>query len=97
MAERSTSRYATVGEAAYGYSLHLDSQKTIRVAHNSVHNGKKRHIHIRHSVVKQLLKHDIISLEYVKSEKNIVSPHTKGLTTRVVLDTSRGMGVKPMN
>ena len=61
-------------------SLHYDSQAVIGVAHNSVCNGQKRHIHIRQSVVKQLLKHGVISLKYVRSEKNLVDPITKGLT-----------------
>ena len=33
-------------------SLHCDSQAAIGVAHNSVYNGKRRHIRIRHSAVK---------------------------------------------
>ena len=52
-------------------SLHCDSQAPIGVAHNSVYSGKKRHIRIRHSTVKQLLKHGVIFLEYIKSEKNV--------------------------
>ena len=37
-------------------SLHCDSQLAIEVAHNNVYNIKKRHIRIKHSVDKQLLK-----------------------------------------
>ena len=33
-------------------SLHCDSQSIIGIAKNSVYNGKRRHIRIRHSVVK---------------------------------------------
>ena len=77
-------------------SLHCDSQAAIEVVHNSVCNGKKRHIRIRHGTVKLLLKHGVISLEYVRSEKNLADPLTKGLPRRVVLETSRGMGLKPM-
>ena len=77
-------------------SLHYDSQVAIGVADNGVYHRKKRHIH-RHSTVKQLLKHGIISLEYVILEKNLADPLSKGLTRRVVLDTLRGMGLKPMN
>jgi len=77
-------------------SLHCDSQAAIAVALSSVYNGKRRHIHIRHSVVKQLLKHVIISLQYVRSEKNLADPLTKGLTRRLVLEMSKGMGLKLM-
>jgi len=77
-------------------SLHCDLQAAIGVAHNSVYNEKRRHIRVRHSAVKQLLKHGVISLQYVRSEKNLADPLTKGLTRRLVLETSRGMGLKPM-
>jgi len=36
-----------------------------------------------------------MSLEYVRSEKNLTDPLTKGLTKQVVLDTSKGMELKP--
>jgi len=44
-------------------SLRCDSQVAIAVAYNNLYNEKKRHIRIRHSAVKQLLKHNITSLE----------------------------------
>lgn len=78
-------------------SLHCDSQAAIGVAKNSIYNGKKRYIRIRHGVVKQLLKNGVISLDYVKSERNIADPLTKGLSRRVVLDMSRGMGLKALS
>jgi len=61
-------------------SPHCDSQTAIRVAYNSVYNVQKRQIHIRHSAVKQMLKHGVIYLEYVISERNLTDPLTKGLT-----------------
>jgi len=76
-------------------SLHCDSQAAIGVANNSAYNGKKRHIRVRHSVVRQLIKNGVISLEYVKSERNLADPFTKGLSRKIVLDSSRGMGLKP--
>jgi len=84
------------GKQVTQISLHCDSQATIRVVHNSVYNRKRRHIRIRHNVVKQLLKHGVISLQYVRSDKNLPDPLTKGLTRRVMLATSRGMGLKLM-
>jgi len=76
--------------------LHCDSQAAIGVGHNSVYNGKKRHICNRHGAVKQLLRHGVISLEYVRSKKNLADALTKGLPRRVVLELLRGMGLKPM-
>ena len=85
------------GKQSTPISVHCDSQAAIGVTHNSVYNTKKkRHIRIRHGMVKQLLKHSVISLEYVRSEKNLTDPLTKGLPRRIVLEMSRGMGLKPM-
>lgn len=79
------------GKQSTPISLHCDSQAAIGVAHNNVYNGK-RDICIRHGAVKQLLKHGVISLEYVRSEKNLADPLTKELPRRVVLESSRGWG-----
>ncbi|KAL4037745.1 hypothetical protein IC575_001345 [Cucumis melo] len=76
-------------------SIQCDSQAAICTAKNSVYNGKSRHIRLRHAVVKQLLKEGTISLEFVRSEKNLVDPLTKGLTRKMVLDSSVNMGLKP--
>ena len=65
------------GRQASQVSLHCDSQAAIGIAKNSVYNGKKRHIHIRHGAVKQLLKLSVISLDYVRSERNLADPMTK--------------------
>jgi len=75
-------------------SLHCDSQAAIGVANNNAYNGKKRHIRVKHGVVRQLIKNGVISLEYVRSERNLADPLTKGLTKRVILDTSKEMGLK---
>ena len=48
---------------------------------------------MKHTVVRHLIKNDVISLEYVKSEKNLADPFTKGLARKVVLDSSKGMGL----
>ena len=53
-------------------SMHCDCQAAISIAKNKTLNGKNRHIHLRHKIVKQLLKHEIISIDYVKSKVNLV-------------------------
>ena len=77
-------------------SLHCDSQAAIGIAKNYVYNGKRRHIRIRHGAVKQLLRNGVISLEFVRSKRNLADPLTKGLTRRVIQESSKGMGLKPM-
>ncbi|KAA0049695.1 Retrovirus-related Pol polyprotein from transposon TNT 1-94 [Cucumis melo var. makuwa] len=76
-------------------SIQCDSQAAICTAKNSVYNGKSRHIRLKHAVVKQLLKKGTISFKFVRSEKNLADPLTKGLTRKMVLDSSMNMGLKP--
>lgn len=64
-------------------SLHCDSQAAICVANNSTYNGKRRHIRMRHAIVRCLIKNGVITLKYVKSEKNLANPFTKGLTGKL--------------
>ena len=84
------------GKPAPSVALHCDSQAAIAVAHNHAYNGKKRHIRLRHKAVRNLLSEGVISLDYVKSEKNIADPLTKGLCKKLVLETSEEMGLKPV-
>ncbi|KAA0062053.1 ty1-copia retrotransposon protein [Cucumis melo var. makuwa] len=67
----------------------------IGIAKSSVYNGKRRHIRLRHAAVKQLLKEGTISLEFVRSKKNLADPLAKGLTRKVVIDSLVNMGLKP--
>ena len=77
-------------------SFHCDSQAAITCARNKIYNGKKRHVRLRHNIVRQLISNGVIAMEFVRSEKNLADPLTKGLTKKLVYDTSRGMGLKPI-
>lgn len=39
---------------------------------SSMYNGKSRHIHLGHNTIRQLLSTRVISIDYIKSEDNIV-------------------------
>ena len=77
-------------------NMHCDCQAAISIAKNKTLNGKNRHIHLRHEVVKQLLKDEIISINYVKSEMNLANPLTKPLGRKLILETLSGMRFKPI-
>ena len=77
-------------------SIHCDSQAAICVAKNSVYNGKKRHIRVRHESVRQFIVNGVVSLDFVRSEKNLADPFTKGLSHRMVVESSTGMGLRPL-
>jgi len=66
------------------------------IAKNKNYNGNNRHIKLRHNLVKQLLKSGIISIDYVRSEQNLVDPLSKPLGRNMILDISRGMRVNPL-
>jgi len=77
-------------------SIHCDCQSAIAIAKNKTYNGNNRHIHLRHNLVKQLLKRGTISIDYVNSERNLADPLTKSLGSNMILETSREMGLKPL-
>ena len=77
-------------------SFHCDSQVAITCARNKIYNGKKRFVRLRHNTVRQLISNGVISMEFVRSEKNLADLLNKGLTGQLVYDTSRGMGLKPI-
>ena len=53
-------------------------------------------IQLRHNLVKHLLKSGTISIDYVKLERNQTNPLTKPLGRKLILETSRGMRLKPL-
>jgi len=70
-------------------SMHCDCQSTIVIAKNKTYNGKNKHIQLKHNLVKQLLKSRTISIDYVKSERNLAYPLRKPLGRKLILETSR--------
>ena len=69
-----------------------DSQDVIGKAKSKMFNGKNGHICLRHDIVQQLLETEVISLDFVRSELNLVDPLTKPLNRKLVEQTSRGWG-----
>ena len=64
-------------------------------AYNKVYNGKSKYISLRHEYVKQLIIDDVINVIYVRTNKNLVDPLTKGLLRDLVKDTCSGKWLKP--
>ena len=78
-------------------SLHCDSQATLAKAYSNMYNGKSRHIGLRHSYVRGLIKDDVITINFVRSGQNLADPLTKGLARDMIQKTSYGMGLKPIS
>ena len=77
--------------------VHCDSQSAIARALSRLYNGKSRHIRRRHKTIRQLLSNGVITIDYIKSADNLADPFTKGLSRELVVKSSRGMGLKPMD
>ena len=75
-------------------SLCCDSEATFSRAYNKVYNGKSIYIILSHEYVKQLIINGVINVIYVRTNKNLVDPLTKGLLRDLVKDTSSGIGLK---
>ena len=73
--------------------IHCYSQSSIGSTQSSMYNSKSRHIHRKHNTIKQLLLTGVISLDYVKSNYNIVDPLIKGINRELVEKSSKN-GIK---
>ena len=76
--------------------MHCDSQVATSKVTSRNFNEKRRHLRVRHKSIRNLISHGVISLDFVRSENNIADPLTKGLTCQQVLESSRGMRLKPI-
>nr|GEZ13496.1 retrotransposon ribonuclease H [Tanacetum cinerariifolium] len=72
--------------------LHCDSQSTLSRAYTKVYNGKSKHVSLRHAYIKELISNGIITIEYIRSCKNLADPFTKD----IVFGTTREMSLKPI-
>ncbi|GJY94202.1 zinc finger, CCHC-type containing protein [Tanacetum coccineum] len=57
-------------------------------------NGKSRHLGVRHSMIRELITNGVISIEFVRSQRNLADHLTKGLAIYLVLKSGEGMGLK---
>ena len=69
-----------------------DCQAVITRVKSKVYNGKSRQIQLR---LRQLINNDVMSLNFVRSKRNLANPLTKPLARRLVSKTSRGIGLIP--
>ena len=75
-------------------AIFCDSQSTLAKAYSQVYNGKSRHLGVRHSSIRELITHGVISVVFVRTHNNLVDHLTKSLAKEFVYKTSRGMGLK---
>ncbi|GJV25533.1 zinc finger, CCHC-type containing protein [Tanacetum coccineum] len=77
---------AAVKEAEYA--------ATLAKAYSQMYNGKSRHLGVRHNMIHELIMNGVVSIEFVRSQQNIVDHLKKGLTRDLVLKSAEGMNLK---
>ncbi|GKE04245.1 zinc finger, CCHC-type containing protein, partial [Tanacetum coccineum] len=75
-------------------SIRCDSAPTMTRAYSQIYNGKSRHLGVRHSIVRELIKNGVISIEFVRTRHNLADHLTKGLARNLVNKSVIGMGLK---
>jgi len=69
-------------------TIYCDNQATSVMAANSLFNGKKQTIHLKHGYLNELICHGFISLIDIRSSENVADPLTKDLIKKLVERTS---------
>ena len=60
-----------------------------------MYNGKSRRLGVRYSMIRELIMNGVVSIEFVRSQKNLADHLTKGLDRDLVLKSAKGMGLSP--
>ncbi|GKD80422.1 zinc finger, CCHC-type containing protein [Tanacetum coccineum] len=75
-------------------SIRCDSAPTMARAYSQIYNGKSRHLGVRHSMVRELIRNGVISIEFVRTQHNLADHLTKGLARDLVNKSEKVMGLK---
>nr|GEV59054.1 zinc finger, CCHC-type [Tanacetum cinerariifolium] len=65
-------------------SIRCDSAPTMAMAYSQIYNGKSRHLGVRHSMVRELIRNGVISIEFVRTQHNLADHLMKGLARDLV-------------
>ena len=76
--------------------MNCDNQ-TVTIKINSSKDNMKssRHVKRRLKSVRKLRNSGVITLDYIRTSKNLADPFTKGLSRNVIDNASREMGMRP--
>ncbi|GJV96680.1 hypothetical protein Tco_1548257 [Tanacetum coccineum] len=59
-------------------SIRCDSAPTMAKAYSQIYNGKSRHLGVRHSMIRELIMNGVISMSFVRSQKNLADRIDEG-------------------
>ncbi|GKA57288.1 zinc finger, CCHC-type containing protein [Tanacetum coccineum] len=72
-------------------SIRYDSAATLAKAYSEMYNGKSRHLGVKHSMIHELITNGVVSIEFVRSQRNLADHLMKGLARHLVLKYVEGM------
>nr|GEU56619.1 zinc finger, CCHC-type [Tanacetum cinerariifolium] len=75
-------------------SIRCDSAATLVTAYSQMYNVKSRHLGVRHRRIHELITNTVVSIEFVRSQQNLVDHLMKGLARDLVIKFAEGMGLK---
>nr|GEY68424.1 zinc finger, CCHC-type [Tanacetum cinerariifolium] len=75
-------------------SIHCDSADTLAKAYSQMYNGKSKQLGVGHNMICEFIRNGVVSIEFVRSQQNLVDHLMKGLARDLVLKSAEGMGLK---
>ncbi|GJS69353.1 hypothetical protein Tco_0702194, partial [Tanacetum coccineum] len=75
-------------------SIHCHSAAILAKAYSQMYNGKSRHLGVRHSMIREFIMNEVVSIEFPRSQQNLVDHLTKELARDLVLKSIEGVGLK---
>ncbi|GKF76254.1 hypothetical protein Tco_0225698 [Tanacetum coccineum] len=74
--------------------IQCDSAATLDKAYSQMYKGKSRHLGVKHSMIRELIMNNVISIEFVQSQQNLADHLMKGLARDLINKSVIGMGQK---
>nr|GEX26775.1 zinc finger, CCHC-type [Tanacetum cinerariifolium] len=67
---------------------------TLAKAYSQMYNRMSRHLGVIHSMIRELITNEVVSVEFVRSQQILADHLTKGLARDLVIKSAEGMGLK---
>nr|GEW99095.1 putative reverse transcriptase, RNA-dependent DNA polymerase, Gag-polypeptide of LTR copia-type [Tanacetum cinerariifolium] len=65
--------------------IHYDSAATLAKAYSQIYNGKSRHLGVGHSMIRELIKYGVISIDFVQLQHNLADHLMKEFARDLVI------------
>ncbi|GJW35737.1 hypothetical protein Tco_0058657 [Tanacetum coccineum] len=75
-------------------SIRCNSATTLANAYSQMYNGQSRHLGVRHNMIRELIMNEVVSIEFVRSQRNLANHLTKDLARDLVIKSAKGLSLK---